>query len=98
MSFVHCTVVGHFGNGSFQGSQGVSPLRPLPLEDVESVLAEYSHAIRDHVVYQDGYVVACWTNDPSLSDEIMRFAYDLAERQHCQAKENPAAVFPIPGR
>lgn len=95
MSFLHYTLVGHFDPRGHPESQ--KPSRPIDLDLVNRLLAEYPRDVAAWVTIKNGCARCQWTphwgasatySCAELGRLIYQFAYRLAQEGRCMAAEN----------
>ena len=87
MSFFHYTLVGHF---DVRHPEKRSPVRPIDLDRVNWVLAEYPREVAALVQIQNGCARCQWAPAASQATGrlVYQFAYRLAQEEGCMAAEN----------
>jgi hypothetical protein len=86
MSAVHYTYVGHFDPRSVD-SPPVKCLRPIDLDRVNRLLAEFPRGVAAQVQVRGGFALCHWTA-PEVGPQVYEFAYRLAREEGCLAVEN----------
>lgn len=91
MSFVHYTLVGHFDPRTVSASH-LACAKPIDLDRVARLLAEYPSEVAARVTIGNGYVRCQWATGGDMSDQVFEFAYRLAREEGCLAVENGKQV------
>jgi hypothetical protein len=92
MSFIHWTDVGHFDLVQFSARTD-APSRPIDLDLVNRLLAEYPSEVAGRVEIQNGRARCHWAPAPrEVGRSVYEFAYRLAQQAGCMAVENGRRV------
>src|SRR5262245_49753756 len=88
MSYFHHTLVGHFDVRHLPERQ--TPLRPVDVDLVNRLLAEYPKEVAACVKIQNGCARCTWSPAPGreVARLVYEFAYRLAQEEGCMAAEN----------
>jgi len=91
MSWVHYVTVGHFDANGYLRTQ--KPIRPIDLDRVNRLLAEYPREVAACVKIQNGCVLWVWTTlSVTISQELHQFASRLAQEEGCMVVADGVTV------